>query len=108
MPVPVVVKGVLEPEDARAAADVGADGVVVSNHGGRQLDSVASSVSKLPDVVAAVGDRMEVLLDGGVRGGLDVLKAVALGARGKGARAEGGRVGEVGCVGWGRRWAPSH
>jgi L-lactate dehydrogenase (cytochrome) len=76
------IKGVLEPEDARAAADVGADGVVVSNHGGRQLDSVASSVSKLPDVVAAVGDRMEVLLDGGVRGGLDVLKAVALGARG--------------------------
>jgi L-lactate dehydrogenase (cytochrome) len=76
------IKGVLEGDDARAAADVGADGVVVSNHGGRQLDSVASSIAKLPEVVAAVGDRVEVLLDGGVRSGVDVLKAVALGARG--------------------------
>ncbi len=76
------IKGVLEADDARAAADVGADGVVVSNHGGRQLDGVASSIAKLPGVVAAVGDRVEVLLDGGVRSGIDVLKAVALGARG--------------------------
>jgi L-lactate dehydrogenase (cytochrome) len=76
------IKGVLETDDARAAADVGADGVVVSNHGGRQLDSVASSIAKLPGVVATVGDRVEVLLDGGVRSGVDVLKAVALGARG--------------------------
>jgi L-lactate dehydrogenase (cytochrome) len=76
------IKGVLEPDDARAAVDAGADGVVVSNHGGRQLDSVASSASKLPGVVAAVGDRVEVLVDGGIRGGIDVLKAVALGARG--------------------------
>jgi len=76
------IKGVLEPDDARAAADTGADGVVVSNHGGRQLDGVASSISKLPGVAAAVGERVEVLLDGGVRSGIDVLKAVALGARG--------------------------
>ena len=76
------IKGVLEADDARAAAGVGADGVVVSNHGGRQLDGVASSIAKLPGVVAAVGDRVEVLLDGGVRSGIDVLRAVALGARG--------------------------
>lgn len=76
------IKGVLEADDARAAADVGADGVVVSNHGGRQLDGVASSIAKLPAVVAAVGDRVEILLDGGVRSGIDVLRAVALGARG--------------------------
>ncbi|MFM1816864.1 MAG: hypothetical protein RLZ98_3559, partial [Pseudomonadota bacterium] len=76
------IKGVLEADDARAAADVGADGVVVSNHGGRQLDGVASSIAKLPGVAAAVGDRVEVLLDGGVRSGIDVLRAVALGARG--------------------------
>jgi L-lactate dehydrogenase (cytochrome) len=76
------IKGVLEPGDARDAVDVGADGVVVSNHGGRQLDGVASSIAKLPGVVAAVGDRTEVLRDGGVRSGVDVLKAVALGARG--------------------------
>jgi L-lactate dehydrogenase (cytochrome) len=76
------IKGVLEPDDARAAADAGADGVVVSNHGGRQLDGVASTISKLPGVAEAVGDRVEVLVDGGIRGGIDVLKAVALGARG--------------------------
>jgi L-lactate dehydrogenase (cytochrome) len=76
------IKGVLEADDARAAADVGADGVVVSNHGGRQLDGVASSIAKLPGVAAAVGERVEVLLDGGVRSGIDVLRAVALGARG--------------------------
>jgi L-lactate dehydrogenase (cytochrome) len=76
------IKGVLEPGDARCAADVGADGVIVSNHGGRQLDGVASSISRLPGVAAAVGDEIEVLLDGGVRSGIDVLRAVALGARG--------------------------
>ncbi|MFO1169045.1 MAG: L-lactate dehydrogenase [Rhodoblastus sp.] len=78
----LLIKGVLEPEDARAAVAAGADGVIVSNHGGRQLDSVAASVSKLPLVVDAVGDRVEVLMDGGVRSGVDVFKAVALGARG--------------------------
>jgi L-lactate dehydrogenase (cytochrome) len=77
----LVVKGVLDAEDARRAADVGVDGVVVSNHGGRQLDSVSSTVRALPDVVEAIGDRVEVLADGGVRTGLDVVKMVALGAR---------------------------
>jgi L-lactate dehydrogenase (cytochrome) len=78
----LIIKGVMEPDDARAAADAGADGVIVSNHGGRQLDSVASSVSKLPAVAAAVGERIEVYVDGGVRSGIDVLKSLALGARG--------------------------
>src|SRR3954447_19051092 len=77
----LVVKGVLDPEDARRAADVGVDGIVVSNHGGRQLDSVPSTTRALPDVVDAVGDQVEVLADGGVRTGLDVVKMVALGAR---------------------------
>ena len=78
----LILKGIQEPDDALAAAKVGADGVVVSNHGARQLDSVNSSISKLPGVVAAVGERMEVYVDGGARSGLDVFKAVALGARG--------------------------
>ncbi|MGA2080352.1 MAG: L-lactate dehydrogenase [Holophaga sp.] len=78
----LLLKGILEPEDASAAVEVGADGVIVSNHGGRQLDSVAPSLAKLPGVVQAVAGRAEVLLDGGVRSGLDVFKAVALGARG--------------------------
>jgi L-lactate dehydrogenase (cytochrome) len=77
----LVVKGVLDPEDARRAADVGVDGVVVSNHGGRQLDSVPSTAVALPGVLDAVGDRVEVLVDGGVRTGLDVVKMIALGAR---------------------------
>jgi L-lactate dehydrogenase (cytochrome) len=77
----LVVKGVLDPEDARRAADVGVDGVIVSNHGGRQLDSVPSTVKALPGVVDEVGDRVEVLVDGGVRSGLDVVKMTALGAR---------------------------
>ena len=68
-------------EDACAAADAGADGVIVSNHGGRQLEGVASSISKLPEVVAAAGDRVEVLMDGGVRNGTDVVRALALGAK---------------------------
>jgi L-lactate dehydrogenase (cytochrome) len=77
----LIVKGVLDPEDARRALDAGVDGIVVSNHGGRQLDSVPSTVRALPDVVDAVGDQVEVLVDGGVRTGLDVVKMVALGAR---------------------------
>jgi L-lactate dehydrogenase (cytochrome) len=77
----LVVKGVLDPEDARRAVDAGVDGIVVSNHGGRQLDSVPSTARALPDVVDAVGDQVEVLADGGVRTGVDVVKMVALGAR---------------------------
>jgi L-lactate dehydrogenase (cytochrome) len=77
----LIVKGVLDPEDARRAADVGVDGIVVSNHGGRQLDSVPSTARALPDVVDAVGDQVEVLADGGVRTGLDVVKMLAMGAR---------------------------
>jgi L-lactate dehydrogenase (cytochrome) len=77
----VVVKGVLDPEDARRAVDVGVDGIVVSNHGGRQLDAVPSTTRALPDVVDAVGDQVEVLVDGGVRTGLDIVKMVAMGAR---------------------------
>ena len=77
----LVVKGVLDPEDARRAVNAGVDGIVVSNHGGRQLDSVPSTVRALPAVVDAVGDDVEVLVDGGVRTGLDVVKMVAMGAR---------------------------
>lgn len=77
----LVVKGVLDPEDARRAADAGVDGLVVSNHGGRQLDSVMSTAAALPAVAEAVGDWIEVLADGGVRTGLDVVKMLALGAR---------------------------
>lgn len=77
----ILIKGVLEVDDALAAIDVGADGVVVSNHGARQLDGVASSIVKLPAIAQAIGNRAEVYLDGGVRNGIDVLKAVALGAR---------------------------
>jgi L-lactate dehydrogenase (cytochrome) len=77
----LVVKGVLDPEDARRAVDAGVDGIVVSNHGGRQLDAVPSTARALPDVVDAVGDQVEVLADGGVRNGLDVVKMMAMGAR---------------------------
>jgi L-lactate dehydrogenase (cytochrome) len=77
----LVVKGLLDPDDARHAADAGVDGIVVSNHGGRQLDAVPSTASALPGVVDAVADRVEVLVDGGIRTGLDVVKMVALGAR---------------------------
>jgi len=77
----LVIKGLLDPEDARRAADAGADAVVVSNHGGRQLDSVPATATVLPAVADAVGDRIEVLADGGVRTGLDVVKMLALGAR---------------------------
>jgi isopentenyl diphosphate isomerase/L-lactate dehydrogenase-like FMN-dependent dehydrogenase len=79
--VPVVVKGVLTAEDAQLAAEHGASAVVVSNHGGRQLDGVPASLDALPEVADAVGDRVEVYLDGGIRRGTDVVKALALGAR---------------------------
>jgi L-lactate dehydrogenase (cytochrome) len=77
----LVVKGVLDADDARAAVDAGVDGIVVSNHGGRQLDAVPSTVSALPAVAEAVGDQVEVLVDGGVRTGIDVVKFLALGAK---------------------------
>jgi L-lactate dehydrogenase (cytochrome) len=77
-----ILKGVLDPEDARMALDVGADALVVSNHGGRQLDGALSSIRMLPQIVRAVGDRTEVWMDGGIRTGQDILKALALGARG--------------------------
>jgi isopentenyl diphosphate isomerase/L-lactate dehydrogenase-like FMN-dependent dehydrogenase len=80
-PVPVVVKGVLDPQDAVLAAEHGAAGVVVSNHGGRQLDTAMPSLEALPPIVEAVGDRLEVLFDGGIRRGTDIAIALALGAR---------------------------
>jgi L-lactate dehydrogenase (cytochrome) len=78
----LIVKGVMDPEDADLAVQSGADALIVSNHGGRQLDGTLSSIAALPAVAAAVRDRIEVFMDGGVRGGQDVLKALALGARG--------------------------
>jgi isopentenyl diphosphate isomerase/L-lactate dehydrogenase-like FMN-dependent dehydrogenase len=80
-PLPVVLKGVLHPDDARRALDAGVDGVLVSNHGGRQVDGGNASLDALPGVVEAVGDRAPVLLDSGVRSGADVARALALGAR---------------------------
>jgi isopentenyl diphosphate isomerase/L-lactate dehydrogenase-like FMN-dependent dehydrogenase len=77
---PLVVKGILSGDDVRRAADRGADAVVVSNHGGRQLEGSPATVQVLPEVVDAVGDRVVVLMDGGVRRGGDVVKALALGA----------------------------
>ena len=79
---PLILKGVLDVEDARLAAETGADAIVVSNHGGRQLDGAPSSIAVLPSIVEAVGDRIEVHLDGGIRSGQDVLKALCLGAKG--------------------------
>jgi L-lactate dehydrogenase (cytochrome) len=78
----LILKGIMDVEDARHAADSGADALVVSNHGGRQLDGAQSSIEALPPIVEAVGRRIEVWMDGGIRSGQDVLKAVALGARG--------------------------
>jgi L-lactate dehydrogenase (cytochrome) len=79
---PLIIKGILDVSDAHVAADVGADGIVVSNHGGRQLDGTASTARALPPIAAAVGDRLTVLADGGVRSGLDVVRMLALGAKG--------------------------
>jgi L-lactate dehydrogenase (cytochrome) len=78
----LVLKGILDAEDAKIAASTGADAIVVSNHGGRQLDGTVSSIGALPEIVAAVGGRTEVFLDGGIQSGQDVLRALALGAKG--------------------------
>ncbi len=79
---PLILKGILDVEDAQMAARTGADAIIVSNHGGRQLDGARSSIGMLPRIVDAVGDKIEVHLDGGIRSGQDVLKAIALGAKG--------------------------
>ncbi|MFN8831058.1 MAG: L-lactate dehydrogenase [Labrys sp. (in: a-proteobacteria)] len=79
---PLILKGILDAEDARMALSTGADAIIVSNHGGRQLDGAPSSISVLPRIVDAVGDKVEVHLDGGIRSGQDVLKALCLGAKG--------------------------
>ena len=78
----LIVKGILDPEDAELAVQSGADALIVSNHGGRQLDGAMSSIAALPSIARTVGDRIEVLMDGGIRSGQDVLKALALGAKG--------------------------
>ncbi|HEV2609574.1 MAG TPA: alpha-hydroxy acid oxidase [Noviherbaspirillum sp.] len=78
----LILKGIMDVEDARMAAQCGADALIVSNHGGRQLDGAESSIAALPGIVEAVGDQIEVHMDGGIRSGQDVIKAVALGARG--------------------------
>ncbi|MES2846543.1 MAG: alpha-hydroxy acid oxidase [Pseudomonadota bacterium] len=77
----MILKGILDADDARLAADFGADAIIVSNHGGRQLDGAVSSIRMLPSIVQAVGDRVEIHLDSGIRSGQDVLKALALGAK---------------------------
>ena len=77
----LILKGILDPEDARMAAGVGADAIIVSNHGGRQLDGAPSSISALPAIVAEVGNDIEIHFDGGIRSGQDVLKAICLGAK---------------------------
>lgn len=79
---PLVLKGILDADDARKSLDVGADAIIVSNHGGRQLDGALSSIRALPAILDAVGDKIEVHMDGGIRSGQDVLKALALGAKG--------------------------
>ncbi len=78
----LILKGILDPEDARLAVNAGADAIIVSNHGGRQLDGALSSIAALPAIVDAVGTSVEVHLDGGIRSGQDVVKALALGAKG--------------------------
>lgn len=78
----VILKGILDAEDAKKAADLGADAIIMSNHGGRQLDGALSSIRALPAILDAVGDKIEVHLDSGIRSGQDVLKALAMGATG--------------------------
>ena len=78
----LILKGILDVEDAKMAAEIGADAIIVSNHGGRQLDGALSSIRMLPSIVAAVGDKVEVHMDGGIRSGQDMLKALAMGAKG--------------------------
>ncbi|MGE0340620.1 MAG: alpha-hydroxy acid oxidase, partial [Xanthobacteraceae bacterium] len=78
----LIIKGIMETSDARLAIEHGADGIVVSNHGGRQLDGAPSSISALPKIVDAVGHRTEILFDGGIRSGQDLMRALALGAKG--------------------------
>ncbi|ENW0272809.1 alpha-hydroxy-acid oxidizing protein, partial [Neisseria gonorrhoeae] len=78
----LIIKGIMEPEDAEKAAKSGADALVVSNHGGRQLDDTVSAIKALPDIVSAVGSDIEVWMDSGIRSGQDILKAWALGAKG--------------------------
>jgi L-lactate dehydrogenase (cytochrome) len=77
----LILKGILDPEDARSGVKAGADAIVVSNHGGRQLDGASSSISMLPAIAEAVGSQTEVWLDGGLRSGQDLARAIALGAR---------------------------
>ena len=79
---PLIIKGIIDARDAREALNVGADAIIVSNHGGRQLDGALSSIRALPEIMDAVGDKIEVHLDSGIRSGQDVLKALALGAKG--------------------------
>jgi L-lactate dehydrogenase (cytochrome) len=79
---PLIIKGICDVEDAKSAAETGADAIIVSNHGGRQLDGAPSSISMLPQIVDAVGHKIEIHLDSGIRSGQDVLKAIALGAKG--------------------------
>jgi L-lactate dehydrogenase (cytochrome) len=93
----IILKGILDPEDAKRAVQTDIDGILVSNHGGRQLDSVTSTIRALPRVVDAVQGRVPVFMDGGIRSGLDVLKALALGAK----ACFVGRLGI--CIGGGRR-----
>ena len=105
---PLILKGILEEEDAKLAAKHGADAIVVSNHGGRQLDGAPSSISALPKIARAVGNRVEVMFDGGIRTGQDVMRALALGADscmigrsyiyGLGAYGEKGVTAAIGCI----------
>ncbi|WP_379544308.1 L-lactate dehydrogenase [Psychrobacter sp. R86515] len=76
----IIIKGIMDADDAKAAVDAGADGIIVSNHGGRQLDGVSSTIDKLPSIANSVGQQTKVLLDGGIHNGVDVVKAIALGA----------------------------
>jgi lactate 2-monooxygenase len=78
---PIVLKGILHPEDAKLALEAGCDGIIVSNHGGRQLDGAVASLEMLPEIVEAVGDKMTVMFDSGIRTGVDIIKALSLGAK---------------------------